>query len=141
VKEYFISLDSSKAFNDSILENLDYNSIKDIQAKNKINQTIDITKLIGHSEHGKISDGLYSWQDILLNKLKSQTVFYLINICVKHNKLYHDIDTYYLKFIKFNDKYYFDGTDGLHRSTLAKYILSHSKDKFLEGVMLMDYDL
>ena len=139
VKEYFLNLDSSQIFNNLPLKEFNYNVVKHLQRKEQLNQAIDVTKIIGHTGHIKISDSLHTWQDILLNKLKCQTVCHLIDSTILCDKLYYDIDIEYMEFTKFEDEYYFSGSDGLHRTILAKYILSHNSDKFLRGVKVVHY--
>ena len=139
IKDYFINLPSSQIFNDTVVKKFDYCDMDNLPISENQNQTIDITKVIGHSGHAKILDSSHTWRDILLNKLKCQTICHLINISIKYNQLYCDLYIKNLRFIKFEDKYYFSDIDGLHRTILAKYILSNNKDKFLYGVKVIHY--
>jgi hypothetical protein len=136
--EYLIELPSSKEFNNNSLQlkpswiDKDYKSLK-------VNQSVDVRSIIGHTGHLKLLEKPhYTWEEILRDVLKAQTINYLIEISIKQKRLYYDTLIKQLEFIKYRDEYFFMCTDGLHRIVLAKYILSVYEDATLDGVKVYD---
>lgn len=139
IKEYLIDLPSSQDFNYIVPKVFDLDIFSGLEREVQTNQAVNMMQVTGHAGHMKLKDGSDTWSNILLQTLKCQTIYHLLDISINSDKLYYNIYREHLEFIKIGNEYYFSCNDGLHRTVLAKYILSHEEDTYLHNVKIINY--
>ena len=136
-KKYLVELPSSQQFNNVVVEQFDYDYLA--FTLKPVLMSVDVKKIVGCAGyHNKLENNpSITWSEILLTILKRSTIYHLIETSIKTNMPWHEFFDARINFIKVYDKYYFDSGDGLHRSVLAKYILSHNKVSALHNVNVL----